>query len=120
VTAASSATHANAVTLIATCFTSKAEVREWITDPGTVLKDLKAFTIEFNVDLHDMAASHMPLSSLLERGPAVAARSEASIDVLIITFMMTSCSSSAYGSSFHGSGSVIKQQASSTGSLRRC
>jgi hypothetical protein len=74
-------------------------MREWATDAITTLGYLKAFTIDFDIDLHDMdrrfreAFSRAILQWLLE----------ASAEVLIITFMMTS-SSSAYGSSFHDNG----------------
>jgi hypothetical protein len=78
-------------------FTSK--VREWVTDASTTLNNLKAFTLNFDVDLHEMdrrfraTFSRAILQWLLE----------ASAEVLIIAFMMTS-SSSAYGSSFHDNG----------------
>jgi hypothetical protein len=66
---------------------------------STKLANLKAFTINFDVDLHGMdrrlrtTFSRAILQWLLE----------ASAEVLIITYMMTS-SSSAYGSSFHDNG----------------
>jgi hypothetical protein len=74
-------------------------VREWVTDTSTTLKNLKAFTIDFDVDLHDMDCrlratfSRAILQWLLE----------ASTEVLIIAFMTTG-SSSAHGSSFHDNG----------------
>jgi hypothetical protein len=45
--------YTNTTTLIAT-FTSR--VREWIAEPSTVFRDLKAFTTDFNVDLHGKQA----------------------------------------------------------------
>ena len=66
---------------------------------STTLTNLKVFTINFDVDLHGMdrrlraTYSRAILQWLLE----------ASADVLIIAFMISS-SSSAYGSSFHDNG----------------